>query len=91
MKKLLCAFLLAILALSLIACDNAVQPSYRDDTSCAILFENAEKKLTLGEDLEFMEKGELAVMRQALTEIVEKTLEAFTKNDLVLALEVEPL
>ena len=49
--------------------------------------ELSDKKIEFSEEA----KSELAVMRQALTEIVEKTLEAFTKNDLVLALEVEPL
>ncbi|MBQ8399637.1 MAG: DUF4358 domain-containing protein [Clostridia bacterium] len=64
MKKIISLFLLATFALCLVSCSGAGQPSYRNDTTCAILFENAEKKLTLDEGFEFMEKGELAVMSE---------------------------
>ncbi len=64
MKKLISLILLVVFAFSTVSCDEAGQLSYRDDTACDILFENAEKKLTLAEGFEFMEKGELAVQSE---------------------------
>lgn len=64
MKKLLSLFLVALMGLSLLSCTPNAQVSYRDDTKCAILAENVENKLTLGDGLEFIDKGELAVQTE---------------------------
>ena len=64
MKKRLSLFLVALMGLSLLSCTPNAQVSYRDDTKCAILAENVENKLTLGDGLEFIDKGELAVQTE---------------------------
>ncbi len=72
MKRILSILLVALTALSLFSCTPDSQISYRDDTKCTILRENVETKLTLADGLEFLDKGELALMSEpAVSEILD--------------------
>lgn len=64
MKKLLSIVLAAFFVLTLFSCTPDAQVSYRDDTKCSILSENVEDKLTLGDGLELLDKGDLALQSE---------------------------
>lgn len=74
MKKILSLLFVTVFILTVASCTPEAQVSYRDDTKCLILCENVEDKLTLADGLEFLDKGELALMSEpAVADILSLT------------------